>query len=297
VSDRVRARGTARADWEREFEVDGEALRRAAGMPRTWRLLGAGWDCDAWLADDAVVWRVPRRHVGIDALEIESALLPALAPYLPVRVPVPRMVEADGLPALARHTLVPGRELAEAERTDHAALGTALGRFLQALHDPALVAGPGAVLPLDPLARNDPSVRVPRAHARLEQVAARVDAGALGRIVDAGAGPPLDPTVVCHCDLHPRHVLVDGDGALAGVIDWGDSCIGARAVDLAIVTYLDADGRRAFFDVYGAVEDAEWRHARVLAVMLGASLLAADPDGASGRAALGWLERLATEAP
>ena len=57
----------ATAGWESEFQLDTEAVRRAAGSPHSWRLIGTGWDSDAWIADESVVWRVPRRHVGIDA--------------------------------------------------------------------------------------------------------------------------------------------------------------------------------------------------------------------------------------
>jgi aminoglycoside phosphotransferase (APT) family kinase protein len=40
--------------------------------------------------------------------------------------------------------------------------------------------------------------------------------------------------VLCHGDLHVRHLLVDGDGSAAGVIDWGDLCLADAAVDLSI---------------------------------------------------------------
>lgn len=281
------------AEWDREFSVDPEAVRRAVGAPERWRLLGTGWDCDAWLADECVVWRVPRRQVGIDALRREAGAMPILAPRLPAQVPVATLVEIEGLPPLARHALVPGRELPEVDEV-RASFGAALGRFLRALHDPALVREAGANLRADPMGRGDPTRRVPFTHRRLEEIEAQFDVAPLRPIVDAANGPALAPDAVCHADLHLRHVVVDAGGELSGVIDWGDCCVGARAMDLAIVTALGPSVRAAFFDAYDPVSDAVWRHARMLGVMFGASLLAADPEGRSGRAGRRWLERLAS---
>jgi aminoglycoside phosphotransferase (APT) family kinase protein len=282
------------AEWDAEFTVDPEAVRRAAGSPRSWRHLGTGWDSDAWLADESVVWRVPRRKVGIAALEREIAVMPKLAPHLPAAVPVPQAVEVDGLPLLARHELVPGGEMALAPDPG-AALGTGLGQLLRALHDPARVSGVRAVLPSDPLGRGDPARRVPATHRRLDEIAARVDVAPLRPVVDAAAGPSPPPDVVCHGDLHLRHVLIGEGGELTGVIDWGDACLGVRAIDLMIATALPGDARAAFFDAYGSIDGATWRHARLLGVALGAALLAADPNGPVGAASRRWLERLVAE--
>ena len=282
------------AEWERELSVDPEAVRLEAGAPRAWRLLASGWDADAWLADESVVWRVPRRTVGIAALEREAALMPVISPRLPAPAPVPRLVRSVGLPPLAWHACLPGRELALAGDASES-LGRSLGRFVAALHGPDLAELARPHVPVDPLGRADPAKRVPFTHRRLDQVAHLVDVGPLRAVVDRGAGPALPTDVLCHGDLHLRHVLVDAGGDLAGVIDWGDACIGARAMDLAIATALESTPRRAFLAAYGAVSPPEWRHARLLGVLFGAALLAADPDGEVGSASRAWLERLAGE--
>lgn len=280
--------------WERALAIDPEDVRRAAGSPRAWRLLGAGWDCDAWLADETVVWRVPRRPVAIPGLERETAVMPIIAARLSETVPIPERVEVPGLPILARHARVPGRELAEASKAGPG-LGRALGRFLRELHDPALVRAAGALLPVDPMGRGDPARRIAAAHPYFDRIAHHIDVAPLRRIVDAGAGPALPSDVVCHGDLHIRHVLVDDAGELTGVIDWGDMCVGSRAVDLAIATALPPESRRELFETYGEIDDATWRHARLVGAFLGMALVAADPDGPSGRAAHRWLERIVSD--
>ncbi len=281
-------------EWERQLDVDADAVRRVAAPRNTWRMLGSGWDCDAWLADEAVVWRAPRREVGIGALRREAALLPVIAPALPAAVPVPELVEAPGLPPLARHRWVPGVELGSAPALDPA-VGDELGRFLRALHDPALLERAAALVPTDPIGRADPARRLPIAHRRLDQVTAQMDIEPLREIVDRAASvtPPI--AALCHGDLHVRHVMVSPAGRLSGVIDWGDACRSARAVDLAIATALPDDARRRFLAAYGDVDAATWSYARMLGVMFGAALLAADPAGESGAAARRWLERLVRE--
>lgn len=282
------------AEWDAELSVDPEALRAAVGSPARWRLLGSGWDCDAWLADEAIVWRVPRRGIAERSLRLEAALLPVVAPRLPagVCVPVPTLLEAPGLPLLARHTLAPGRELAGAPRVG-AGVGAALGRFLRALHAPDVLARVEGIVPTDPMGRADVAKRLPMAHRRLDDVAARLDVAPLRAIVDAAVDFTPSVEVLCHGDLHVRHLLLDDRGELASVIDWGDACRGSRAIDLLAVTALDAPQRDAFAREYGEVDEPTWRFARMLGVMLGAALLAADPDGASGAGGRRWLERLA----
>lgn len=95
-------------------------------------------------------------------------------------------------------------------------------------------------------------------------------------------GKPTDEPVVVHGDLHVRHLLVDGTGAAAGVIDWGDVCRADPAVDLAIAfSGFDGAARAAFLTAYGPVSAERELRARVLAVFLSAAL--AEYAAAEGR--------------
>ena len=67
-------------------------------------------------------------------------------------------------------------------------------------------------------------------------------------------------------------MLVDG-GAVSGVIDWGDVCRSDPAIDLPLLwSFVPPEGRQAFLDAYGPVNDAQLLRARVLAVQLCAAL-------------------------
>src|SRR5262249_32255145 len=55
-------------------------------------LLGEGWDNAAFLVDSRYVFRFPRRSVAAPLLAREIAILPLLAPHLPVAVSAPAFV-------------------------------------------------------------------------------------------------------------------------------------------------------------------------------------------------------------
>jgi aminoglycoside phosphotransferase (APT) family kinase protein len=63
--------------------------------------------------------------------------------------------------------------------------------------------------------------------------------------------------VICHGDLHVRHLLVDRDGSVTGVIDWGDLCLADPAVDLSIAYFAFAGRARAdLLSAYGRTVSA-----------------------------------------
>lgn len=272
--------------WTPELVVDEELARSLAGdrLPglrgAPMRLLGEGWDSTVWLLGEEWVLRFPRREVVVPGFLRELAAVPRLAPQLPLPVPVAAFqAQADdrfGWP-WAGFRLLPGRELADAAATDadRARHGRDLGRFLRALHaiDPAAVTVDGELLPVDPVRRADMPFRVERTREQL----ARLDAAGLWR---APAGlddvlerarrlPAAEELVICHGDLHLRHLLVGDDGELAGVIDWIDVCRADPAIDLPLYWgYLTPAGRAAFHAEYGPVAADGLLRARVLAVSL-----------------------------
>lgn len=82
-------------EWSAEVTVGRELVRRLIREQfpevelQSLRLLGEGWDCTVWLVDEEWVFRFPRRSVVIQGIENEIAVLPLLAPLLPLRVPNP----------------------------------------------------------------------------------------------------------------------------------------------------------------------------------------------------------------
>ncbi|HET9737477.1 MAG TPA: phosphotransferase [Solirubrobacteraceae bacterium] len=283
------------AEWDAEVEVDESLARRLIGgqfpeVGPALRRLGSGWDNDVWLADERWTFRFPRRALAIEGVEREIAALPRLAPHLPLPVPVPELVgrPADGYPwPFFGARFIPGREIAEAELDDDARdrLARPLAGFLRALHDSRL-----GGLPDDPFRRGDMAFRAPATRERLaaaEQLGLwRAPPAVAGLLARAERLPPPRAAAVVHGDLHFRHLLVR-DGALAGVIDWGDLCRADPSIDLVLVwTTLDRHGREAFLAEYGPVEEEALLRARVLALFLSATLAVF-----ARREGLGALER------
>jgi aminoglycoside phosphotransferase (APT) family kinase protein len=265
-------------EWSPEIVVDEALARRllAEQFPELraaeLRLAGEGWDNTAWLVDGEWLFRFPRREIALDGVRRELAVLPRLAPLLPLPVPRPLFVgePGDAFPwPFFGGPVVPGRELAEADLDDEAraALAPSLGRFLRALHAAELE----VELPVDPLGRADMPFRVARARERLAELGRAPD-GTDDVLEAAVALPPPERLALVHGDLHLRHVFVQA-GRLSGVIDWGDVCRADPAIDLVLVWgALPPAARPGFFAEYGEVPEDGLLRARVLSIFLAAVL-------------------------
>jgi aminoglycoside phosphotransferase (APT) family kinase protein len=196
-------------------------------------LLGAGWDNTVWLADGRLVFRFPRRAVAVHSVERQLAVLPLLAPLLPLPTTTPAYAGRPGegfpWPCLGA-PLVPGREAAAGAIGDDARIRGAapLARFLRALHtvDPGRLGVDGKLLPVDANARTDMADRVPIARDWLERLAGltgwRPPPAVSALYAAAGNLPAPRMTSLVHGDLHLRHLLVDDQALPCAVIDWDD---------------------------------------------------------------------------
>jgi aminoglycoside phosphotransferase (APT) family kinase protein len=201
-------------------------------------------------------------------LETELLLLPQIAGKLPLPVPLPELVGKPGhefpwpfagYRLLAGHT-ADRAALDDAQRTAAAA---PLGRFLRTLHSlppPAGLAG-------DTLGKLDAARVVPIVRERLQVFGIQAP-----RFLDDPVRPARADTLV-HGDPHARQILVDGEGRVCGVIDWGDAHRGDPATDLNLAhSLLPESAHAAFRDAYGAIDDATWRLARLRALHVSLAL-------------------------
>jgi len=241
--------------------------------------------------DERWVFRFPRRASAIGGISREIDVLPRLAPLLPLAIPTPVFVgrPAYGYPwPFFGAGLLAGREasgaLSDADRNRAA---PALANFLRTLHDSTVATAidTATTLPADPLNRGNMTLRVPRTADRLSEVKRLglwQPPPSLGRLLDAArALPAPDASAVAHGDLHFRHLLVDENAHLVGVIDWGDVCRADPSIDLPLIwSFLPPDGRGTFLAAYGPVTTEQLLRARVLALFLCAALAVyADHEG------------------
>jgi aminoglycoside phosphotransferase (APT) family kinase protein len=251
-----------------------------------------GWGNQFWRVGDDLAVRLPWQGKSSDVLLLrEHAWVPTLAPRLPLAIPVPQRLgspsERYPHPWIVT-TWVPGEPADRAPVTQGQASAEALAGFLSALHQPAPAGAPAS---LD-------GRGVPLADCRKGYAHFMAETGERGLIKDpdavaavwedALAAPPwTGPPVWLHSDLHPANVLTT-DGALTGVVDFGDLCVGDPACDLAagwILLPTDAIGRfqAAYRPTPDGADEATWRRARGWAVIKAMVCLLIGDAGDHGR--------------
>ncbi|TDD77692.1 aminoglycoside phosphotransferase family protein [Actinomadura darangshiensis] len=233
------------------------------------RLGARGWDNQLWRLGDDLAVRLPWATQSADVLlRKEHAWVPALAPRLPLPVPVPQRLGEPSTrfprPWIVT-TWVPGTPADRAPVTRPADAATALAAFLTALHQPAPEQAPTGRGRGGPLA--DHTEGFSKQLASATELGLVPDPDAVRAIWDdAAAAPEWDgPALWIHGDLHPANVLTT-DGTISGVIDFGDLFAGDPAGDLAAAWNLLPDGTADRF--HAAYEPA--------------------PDAATLRRARGW---------
>ena len=296
--------------WQAERRVDGPLVRRLLEQfpelePASVELLSEGWDRSVWLVDRELVFGFPRREVAVAGLEREIAVLPRLAPLLPLAIPAPAFVgrPSDEFPwPFSGGPFLPGVEAGEAGLGDDArtSVGVGLAAFLRRLHAPGPAAAVDAdELPVDPNGRADMRRRVPMARealAELERLGLWRNRPGTAAILGEAEElpPPSGAATVAHGDLHFRHLLVD-DGGASGVVDWIDVCLADPAIDLQLLwSFLPPAGRGPFVAAYGAISGDQLLRARVLALGLSAQLALyghAEGRATIAREALAGLDR------
>jgi aminoglycoside phosphotransferase (APT) family kinase protein len=217
-------------------------------------LVGEGWDNYTFRIGEQDAVRLPRRNAAVPPLRNEQRWLPALAPRLPLQVPVPvhsgEPSELFGWPWSVVRWI---RGRTAEEYGFHVADAVLLARTLAALHEPApesAPANPFRGVPLD--------TKAEAVEGRLDRLRGMpgVD-GSWLRVLwrEACSASMARERRWLHGDLHPFNVLVR-DGSLVALIDWGDISGGDVATDIACAwTLIDSRKvRREFLDAYGASE-------------------------------------------
>ncbi len=264
--------------WTPQFPVDAALARALAArlVPGTAacvpQRVGEGWDNDVWRFGEWT-FRFPRRPLAVELIRIEARVLPALAPHLPIAVPAAKYVGEPGpdhaAPYIA-HRFVPGSTLdrARLDADARVRLAPQIAEFLVALHRLPIDLARSAGAP-DDTAKCDIDARRRLTRSRLPRLMGTRYApwlAGIEAVVDRAGPPPGAARTVCHGDLYPRHLLVDGDGDLCGAIDWGDVMISHPGIDLSIAyTVLPPAARPGFFAVYGSVDAGTEALARVTA--------------------------------
>ncbi|MFI6026585.1 aminoglycoside phosphotransferase family protein [Amycolatopsis magusensis] len=272
------------------------------------RLGARGWDNQLWRLGDDLAVRLPWATGSADALlRKEFTWLPALAPRLPLPIPVPqRFGEPSGRfprPWLVT-TWVPGTPADRAPLTRTSDAAASLATFLMALHRPAPGDAPAGRNRGGPLA--DHAVQFAAGLTAATERELIHDPDAVRAVWEDAVTAPAwtGPALWLHADLHPANVLT-ADGGLCGVVDFGDLCAGDPAYDLAAGWLLLPDHAAGhFFAAYQPTPDTAtlrrargWAMARALGgILIGDAGVHGHPGGKStwGPPAHAALRRLTT---
>ena len=267
--------------WTPEYDVSPDLARALIASqfpdlaPERIERCGSGMDNIAYLVDEKRVFRFPRRNVVAPLLETEAAVLPLIAPHLPLPIPVPRFVGKPQEPypwIFAGYDALAGTPACSVELSDAdcARLAPVLGEFLGALHriDPAQALAAGLLG--DVIRRMDHACRFPLAQERLSELER---GGYLSNVtpyltfMHANAPLALQSCSIVHGDLYALHVLVDGEHDVTGIIDWGDVHFGHSAADIMVAhTMLPSSSHAAFIEAYGGVDPQTWAWAKYRAI-------------------------------
>jgi aminoglycoside phosphotransferase (APT) family kinase protein len=200
--------------------------------------LGEGLGNVAFEVNDAHVFRFPKPHVNVVDLQRELLLLPVVRTRSTLPVPKPDFVPLDR--SYVGYRKLPGRILMNAAEgipaSGCAAMGRQLGAFLSSIHQIPAAAFDSSAVKCESLCPEDclASARDDYGKAR-EGIPTRYVA-AVERFLDAS--PAADTwsgdSVFSHNDLGSEHILVQ-NGALSGIIDWGDTAFTDPAYDFGLL--------------------------------------------------------------
>lgn len=268
--------------WDAEWEVSEELAYKliSSQFPqlatKSVKKLGHGWDNTVFLVGSEYAFRFPRREVAINSLRMEGKILPKLKNYFSIAYSIPLFFgEGDynypapflGYPYLSGEFPI---GLTDKQR---ALSATTLAQFLKSLHAfPVQIAQENGAQ-YDHRNLTDIAMRKKKIHKFISDLAlhfSEEEYHAISNYLEQLRTERVNQKYVfLHGDLHFKNILVDENGRVSGIIDWGDINIGHPACDLNVVySFLPPDARSDFFKEYGDVDEETKILSRLIAIYI-----------------------------
>ena len=235
----------------------------------------AGWDNVMFRLGDRLCVRLPRRKIAATIIKNEQTWLPQIADRLTIPVPTPYRLGKPTQNYPWQWSVLPllGGVTADREKPD-LKQAKLFGAFLRSLHQPAPSNAPFNPVRGVPLKQRAMAVekRMQRLKNKTNSIAQEIE-----NIWHRALNAPIDVEAKwLHGDLHPSNILVE-NGAIVGIIDWGDITSGDIATDLASLWMLfdNRDARQQAIAQYGKISDETLQRAKGWAISFGVILLEA----------------------
>jgi aminoglycoside phosphotransferase (APT) family kinase protein len=230
---------------------------------------GEGWDNKSYLINKKFVFRFPSREFGVACMENEIVLLPVIAKQVSFQIPLPLYI---GHPTpsypyhFAGYELINGAPLCnvEIDTTNNKEIAQTLGLWLRELHAISVNNEDRKKIKDIPIQRYDVQSRIKRSSETIRYFDTYFknegfDPNTLVMALQKFSKlnfVDLNHNSYVHGDLYSKHLLIDDNKKLSGIIDWGDTHIGNAAIDLSVAYMLFSDNAlRAFFEAYGTSEN------------------------------------------
>ncbi len=230
---------------------------------------GDGWDNATFRLGEYMSVRLPSSQSYVEQVDKEHRWLPVLAGQLPLRIPEP-LAKGDpgcGFPRpWSVYRWIDGLTAETGQIADLCEFAADLADFLAALYKVDTADGP---LPgtHNFFRGGSPAYYDAETRSALTALHGVIDTDLATEVWEAALRATWDgPPVWFHGDAQPGNLLLDADGRLYAVIDFGTSGIGDPACDTTIAwTFLSGDSQRVFKDRL-PVDEATWTRGRGWAI-------------------------------
>jgi len=259
--------------WKQTITIDSKIARKLIETQHhipvaSITLLDEGWDNIVYLVNDVLVFRFPRRELGLGCMENEIALLPYIAKHVTFPLSAPHWIgqPSDVYPfSFSGYSVLPGKPLCDATLSliDNEAFACVLAAWLKELHEVNIREKDFTALKGDQNWRLNISHRILRCNENLTQyenyfIQAGFNKLQLQQIIEQLSHLKITPfkKAYVHGDLYHRHVIVDPKNLLpTGLIDWGDIHISHPGIDLAVGMIFSDTAFTYFLNAYNRIDD------------------------------------------
>jgi aminoglycoside phosphotransferase (APT) family kinase protein len=234
---------------------------------------GAGLDNVMFRLGDQLSVRLPCRKAAARLIENEQTWLPILAKRLTIPVPIAVRLGKPASNYPWRWSILPWLAGVTADREElHINQAKLFASFLRSLHVSVTTNAPSNSAP--DILLNQKVVFFEERMQRLERQTNLITQKIRDTWYEA-LNTPIDvPLKWLHGDLHPGNVLVQ-NGAISGIIDWGNITSGDIATDLCSIWLLfsDQNARQQVITEYANISAATLLRAKGRAISYGIVLL------------------------